>query len=140
MGYTVFLSSYVSICNLLLSKYYNRIQCNLLIFILFALSALSSILLYTCYQYTFIIFLCRPLLSLSTIGMWNFVTSMICNFIPNKKRKNISMTLWNSTYPISTFFLVITGFIMQSLSYFDYLLFSAIISIVFGCICLCMLP
>ena len=50
------------------------------------------------------------------------------------------MSWWNSAYPISTFFLVLTGIIMHNLSYFDYLLYSAIISIIISIICLLILP
>ena len=89
LTYTVFASGYMSLCNLILSKYYNHIQCNLFVFTLFALSALSSILLFTFYNHTFILFLCRPLLSLSTNAQWSveFYSLDDLQFCPKKATK-----------------------------------------------------
>ena len=151
LTYTVFVSGYVSIINLLTSKYYNRLPCNVFISFLFFLSALSALLLYYFYASIFIIFLSRPLLTLSTMAMWNYVLSLIINCIPkdvnndnaenkNRNKRTFYMSWWNSAYPISTFFLVITGVIIHNLSYFDYLLYSAIIAISISIICLLILP
>lgn len=140
LTYTVFVSGYISIINLLISKYYSHIPCNIFICCLFISSALSSLLLYLFYESTFIIFLSRPLLSISTMGMWNYVLSLIINVIDDKTTRTMYMSWWNTSYPISTFFLVITGVIIHNLSYFDYLLYSAIISIAVAIVCIFILP
>ena len=140
LTYTVFVSGYASIINLLTSKYYNRVPCNIFISSLFLISALSALLLYYLYTFTFVIFLSRPLLTLSTMALWNYVLSIIINCIDDKNKKTVYMSWWNSAYPMSTFFLVLTGIIIHNLSYFDYLLYSAIISIIISIICLLILP
>eukprot|EP01084_Bolivina_argentea_P150274 262449_1 len=140
LTYTVFVSGYVTIIHLFASKYYNYIPCNIYIFVCFLLAALSALLLYYGYRYTFIIFLSRPLITFATFGLWNFVISMIPNFVSDKSRNTAYITWWNSAYPISTFCLVITGVIIHNLSYFDYLLYSAMIALVIGSICLFILP
>ena len=84
LTYTVFVSGYASIINLLTSKYYNRLPCNIFISSLFMISALSAFLLYYLYTFTFIIFLSRPLLTLSTMALWNYVLSIIINCIDIK--------------------------------------------------------
>ncbi len=91
-------------------------------------------------KYISAFFLSRPLLSYSVFGMWNFVLSMIPNFVNNKTKTAAYITWWNSSYPISTFYLVITGVIIHNLSYFDYLLYSAMIALIIGSICLFIIP
>eukprot|EP01084_Bolivina_argentea_P124275 220218_1 len=140
LTYTVFVAGYISIPNLIMSKYYNRIPNNVFMAIIFGCASLSACLIYSLYEYTFILFIARPLLSFSTLIMWNYVLSMLANFVDDTQRRNVYIALWNTTYPLSTFFLVIAGVIIHHLSYFDYLLMSAIVAACTSVLCLCVLP